>query len=166
MSSELWRIIHTLWKTSHDHSTLTDTHVETDLERSIGTSQATFSQGCWMCFALPNPQCCKSFAVVLLCDWLRRMKELCHRNDQRRTMEQTEGVTKQDTTFNQLLTNRKTNKFKVKVHPKRQFCQHLLTLMSTCFIFNFSMVFCELGMWRCTMTDLMFMTPNDSGSRV
>ncbi len=109
MSSQLWRIIHTLWKTSHDHSALTNTHVQTDLERSIGTSQATFSQGCWMCFALPNPQYCESFALVLLCDWLRRMRELCHQNEQRRIMEQTEGVTKHGTTFNQRLTNRETN---------------------------------------------------------
>lgn len=50
MSSQLRRIIHTLWKTSHDHSALTNTHIQTDLERSIGTSQATFSQRCWMCF--------------------------------------------------------------------------------------------------------------------
>jgi len=53
MSSQLWRIIHTLWKTSHDHSALTNAHIQTDLERSIGTSQATFSQRCWMCFFLP-----------------------------------------------------------------------------------------------------------------
>lgn len=140
MSSELWRIIHTLWKTSHDHSTLTDTHVETDLERSIGTSQATFSQGCWMCCALLDPQCCESFALVLLCDWLRRMRELCHRNEQRRIMEQTKGVRKQDTTFNQLLTNRKSNKFIVNVYQKRQFCQYFLTLMSYLFFFFFSIL--------------------------
>ncbi len=91
MNSQLWRKIHTLWKTSHYHSALANAHVRTDLERSIGTSQATFSQGCWMCFALPNPQYCESFALVLLCDWLRRMIELCHRNEHRRIMEQTEG---------------------------------------------------------------------------